>query len=619
VTLRGKLLLSQTPLLVGLAALGVIGSLSIGRLGRSADRILAENYRSVLACQRMKESIERIDSAAMFMVAGHRELATKQATDNRVLFEQELVVQQGNITEPGEGDATQRLTDAWTTYQGDFDAFTALTDPTALDQRYFAVLQPDFRTVKDDADEILAINEDAMVAKGDHATRVGHNLDTLIFALTIGMVGAGLVASVLFTNRILRPLGVLSQSVRRLGEGDVKARAQIKGTDEIAVLANDFNQMANRLEQYRSSSLGDLLLAQQAAEATIDSLPDPVIILGLNGEVRAANRAAEAITRVSVQTGLERAEPGLRQALERIRHHVTSGRGAYVPKLLEEAIRVPLPDGDRHFLPRAASLHGESRAIEAATIVLEDITRVLRFDELKTDLVATVAHEFRTPLTSLRMAVHLMAEETVGPLTEKQADLLHAAREDCDRLQTIVDDILDLSRIQAGRLDLNLRPAAVEPLVAAAVGGLKSVAAERGVTVTTDVRTELPQVLADPERLQLVFANLVGNAIRHSPNGGRVEVHAHPVDHAVRVEVKDTGEGIPREYHEAIFDKFFRVPSSRSHGAGLGLYISREIVRAHGGAIGVESEPGRGSTFWFTLPSATGATPAVTTPGVDHA
>src|SRR5262249_25617924 len=202
-------------------------------------------------------------------------------------------------------------------------------------------------------------------------------------------------------------------------------------------------------------SLGELLQAQQASQAAIDSLADPVIVFGIEGEVLSVNGAAESILGMSLDRGehpLSRLEPAVRSTLEAVRAHAVGGKGAYIPKGFEEAFRVHVPDGDRYLLPRATPVYQEGGGIGGATLVLQDVTRLRRFDELKNDLVATVAHEFRTPLTSLRMAIHLCLEQVVGPVTEKQADLLYAAREDCERLQAMVDDLLDLSRIETGRV-----------------------------------------------------------------------------------------------------------------------------------------------------------------------
>jgi signal transduction histidine kinase len=199
------------------------------------------------------------------------------------------------------------------------------------------------------------------------------------------------------------------------------------------------------------------------------------------------------------------------------------------------------------------------------------------------------------------MAVHLLAEQAVGPLTPKQGDLVFAAREDCDRLQSIVDELLDLSRIQADRIELRTASYDPEDLVREALEAQRSAAAARKVVLRSEVLPDTPQVVADRERILLVLANLVGNAIRYGPAGGSVTVRAVPRDGMLRVEVSDEGPGVPAEYEQAIFDKYVRVPGAAAGGAGLGLFIASEIVHAHGGKIGVDSTPGHGATFWFTM------------------
>lgn len=188
-------------------------------------------------------------------------------------------------------------------------------------------------------------------------------------------------------------------------------------------------------------------------------------------------------------------------------------------------------------------------------------------------------------------------------MTEKQADLLYSAREDCQRLQGIVDELLDFARIQSERAT-SIRSRSPPALVATAVAAHRAAAAAKEVQLREDPLLTSAKVLADPERVQLVFSNLIGNAIRHTPCSGSIEVRAREVEKTVRFEVADSGEGIPKEYQQAIFQRFFQVPGTAAGGAGLGLFISKEIVEAQGGAIGLQSEPGQGALFWFTLPSA---------------
>ncbi|MFT3692236.1 MAG: ATP-binding protein [Kofleriaceae bacterium] len=588
--LRTKLALAQLPLVLALGITIVIGSLVAQALGRGAETILKDNYRSVLAAQRMKEAAERVDSGVVFMVVGRSDQGLTQIRENLAKFETELSAQEQNITEPGERDATTKLRAAWTDYQ----AAVLAAKPDS--QVYFDKLLPKFLTVKDAADAVLTMNQDAMMTKSDRAEALATRSNTTLLLVSIAGLVVALVAAAVLTTRVLRPLNVLGQTARRLGEGDLVVRARVASKDEIGELARELNTMAEHLQKYRDSSLGELLEAQLAAQATIDSLPDPVIVVALDGGLRHANQAAEAVLKTA--NGLAGLDPAVRGVVEKLRAHVAAGNGAYVPRGLDESVRVV----DRLFLPRAAPLYAEEGDIVGATVVFQDVTRLQRFEELRNDLVATVAHELRTPLTSLRMAVHLLAEETVGPLTAKQSDLVHAAREESERLQSIVDELLDLGRLSADKIQLRTAAADPEELVHAAIDAQTLQATQQHVTLRAEALPDMPKVIVDRERIALVFANLVSNAIHYSPEGSTVTVSANVDGARVKFAVADRGKGIPPEFRDAIFDKYMRVPGAPPGGAGLGLFIARENVRAHGGEIGVTDHEGPGTTIWFTLP-----------------
>jgi NtrC-family two-component system sensor histidine kinase KinB len=628
-TLRSKLLLAQAPTAIAVIVVGIVASVANGKLARSSALILKDNYRSVLAAQRMKESIERIDSAVLFMVAGERDTGATQSRAYIPRFERELAAQEGNVTETGEQEATRTLRTRWNDYRQRLDRFESLGGESARKQIYFSALQPSFLRVKEGADVILAINQDAMVRKSDRARQMARRLDAVMIAVAVLACALGLLASLGLTTRLLRPLGVLRQAARRLGEGDPQARARVSGRDEIAEVAGEFNTMADRLAQYRTSSLGELLAAQQQSQAAIDSLPDPVLVFDATGRLLAVNQATEERLHVTVaddevQEPLAAAPPEVRALIDRVRTHVLSGNGAYQPKGLEEAVRTGIgtagsqslsPGSSLGFwgsqetflLPRATPVATENGGMVGVAILLQDVTRLMRFDELKSNLVATVAHEFRTPLTSLRMALHLCLEQAVGPVTEKQADLLYAARQDTERLQQIVDDLLDLSRIQDGRIDLHKRPVDAAGLAREAAQAWKAAAEDKRLELRVELLPGLGDIVVDPERIALAFANLLANAIKHTPSGGKVTLHAERRAGAVRYSVTDTGPGIPPEYRQTVFEKFFRMPGTLATGAGLGLFIAKEIVTAHDGQIGVDGEGGPiqpGSRFWFDLPAA---------------
>jgi NtrC-family two-component system sensor histidine kinase KinB len=621
VTLKAKLVLAQAPLAMALAFVGLVSGTVTTRLGAQSRLILADNYRSVLAAQRIKDALDHVDAQALMVVSGRARSVAAEPSARRSL-ERELAVQEGNITEPGETEATRAMRAAWNEYARALGYFDDAEGRPAHDAIYFGRLRPALERINAAADRILDINQDAMVHKSDRAARRAVELERLMVAVVFLGLTLGLLASTWLTTRLLRPLGVVAAAVRRFGDGDLGARAAVRGADEIASVAAEFNRMAERLERYRASSLGELLQAQQAAQAAIDSLPDPVLLLDPDGAPRGANAAANKLLAIDPERAPSEiyasADPAVRAMIDRLKAHVLAGKGAYVPKGFEEAIRIASPtEGERVLLPRATPIYGENGTVSGAAIVLQDSTRLFRFDELKNNLVATVAHEFRTPLTSLRMAIHLCTEHVVGPLTPKQEELLFAAREDCERLQVIVDELLNLSRIESGQIDLHKRRIEPETLIGLAVEVHRAAAAQAEVRIETEVPPGLPDVFVDPDRLQLVFTNLVTNAIRFAPKDSAIVVRARPEagrtgarDHrlaeaeAVRFEVSDGGPGVPVEHQAALFEKFFRVPGSPAGGSGLGLFIAKGLVQAHGGQIGIDSQPGQGATFWFTVPCA---------------
>ena len=605
-TLRARLLLAQLPLVLAVLVVGALALQTLRSLGTASQNILTANYRSVLAAQRMKEAAERMDSAALFIVAGHAERAAPQMAHNRAAFESELKVEEGNITEPGEKEMAAELRRQWEDYEGRVTAF-ADQPGTQAAELYFRDLQPRFLALKETADRVLDMNQAAMVRKSEHAQAVARRLEMATLAAAVIALGVAVVTTSRAITLALRPLNVLTHAVRRVGEKDFAARARVDGSDEIASLAADFNAMAERLAEFEQSSLGAVVQARQASHAAIESLPDPVVVFDGGGRILAANEAARTVLRLPRDEQAARlgdVDPAPRAAIERARAHVLAGRGPYVTQGYEEVVRLAVGSGERQFLPRGSALYDAAGAITGVAVTLQDVTRLRHFDELKTDLVATVAHEFRTPLTSLRMAVHLCLEEAAGPLNEKQAELLHGAREDCERMQAMVDDLLDLSRIEGGVLEVRTQPVEVEPLLDEALEAERAAAVEAGVDVRKEAPPGLPRVVADRERIHLVLTNLVSNAIRHTPKGGQVRiVAAEGPPGLVTLRVTDSGQGIPREFQPRIFEKFFRLPGADAGGAGLGLFIARETVRAHKGDIGVDSAPGAGTSIWFTLPA----------------
>lgn len=606
-TLRKKLLLAQLPLAIALVFVGFTAVSKVASIGRRSEIILKDNYRSVLAAQRMKEVIERLHDLAVLSLLGARDESGEAWLDQIRRFELQLVEGEANVTEIGEPEILKELRSSWQAYHEHLQRLANL--PVEGDDRGARLNELDaaFAAVRDKAQGLLDINQDAMTRKSDRAQREARRAETFMVSAAILALILGALLSSMAARRLLQPFELLTRTVTRLGEGDFEARVDVGGRDEVAQLADDINAMAIHLSQFKRSSLGELLLAQEASQAAIDSLPDPVVVFDLDGSILNLNRAAETLLGLSVDAqggAVDTMPEAVRECLERVRGHVLSGKGAYVPRGFEEAVRVATAAGEHYLLPRATAVHSEEGGVTGATVVLQDVTRLRRVDDLRNNLVSTVAHELRTPLTSLRMAIHLCLERVGGPLTEKQADLLYAAREECERLQAIVDELLDLARIQSGRIELHRIATAPRSVISTAVDAQRGLAESKHLVVQQELPAHLPDAWVDRERVQLVLANFLTNAIRHTPAGGRITVRASAADgESIRFDVTDGGPGVPAEYRATIFERFVRVPETQG-GAGLGLSIAKEVVEAHGGLIGVEDGPEGGARFWFTVPVA---------------
>jgi signal transduction histidine kinase len=284
----------------------------------------------------------------------------------------------------------------------------------------------------------------------------------------------------------------------------------------------------------------------------------------------------------------------------------------YLPEGFNEAVWFHQDGHDRLFLPRILPIRDRFGGTLGAAILLEDVTRFQLLDQLKSNLVATVSHELKTPLTSLRLAVHVLLEEAVGPLTPKQLELLMDARDNAERLLAMVNELLDLARLERGRQQLDLKPVQPAELLRAAAEAIGPRAADKGLEVIVEVPDGLPDVAADAQRLGHALDNLLTNAVTYTERGGYITLRARTLGDTVILEIADTGCGIVPEYLPHVFDKFFRVPGqSKGQGTGLGLAIVREIVTAHGGTITCDSRLGEGTVFRLMLPVWKGSDSAI--------
>ncbi len=602
--LRHRVLLAQLPLLLAVLGSLVFGGAAVQGLAQHGRDVLHENYRSVVAAQRMSEAIERLDSAALFHLAGRTEGLAAQVEEHRAVFEAELRVEEGNITEPGEREMTESLRARWARYQATHTRLMQ-ADPAAAHTIYFAELFPEFQAVKADASRILELNQDAMVRKSDTAAERAQAMRrSWLFSSVIAIFGA-LALGAYVSRRLTGPLTTLSKTAEQVGAGQLDVTLPHSAVAELDAVANAFNTMADRLRLYRRAADSELARAREAAQAAIESLADPVLVLTLKGEVRATNGAARRVLGIDARARrLDACDPVLLAAVDTARESVVTEGRPVLPTDFARVVVVDSPEGERAFLPHATPINDAvTGELVGVTVLLQDVTRLRRLDELKGDLVQTVAHELRTPLTSLGMALHLALDERVsGPMAPKALELLVTAREDVSRLRALVEDLLDLSRIQEGRVVLRREPSSPAALLSEVRQGVAAEAVAAGVNLEIDASTDLPTVAIDRARMAVALTNLVSNALRYAPAGSTVLVRATAAGGGMRFEVDDAGPGVPKADREHIFEPFVRGESAPGRGAGLGLYIAREVARAHGGRIGVARADMGGARFWIEVP-----------------
>lgn len=372
----------------------------------------------------------------------------------------------------------------------------------------------------------------------------------------------------------------LSRTTRRLAEGDLSARAPEDGPRELASLSVDVNAMAARVDDL----VRDLTDERDRTAAIIASLAEGVLAVDGHGRMVLANEVAREFLHLGSGDVTGRELPPSKTALLSTRdEHVLELPGGR----MVAALAVPLGQGEG----------------EGSIITLRDVTSEQRLAQARRDLVANVSHELKTPVTGIRGLQELIAQGDHAP--DEQAELIALIGVEVARLERLVEEQLELARLDAGEMRLELAPTDLAAVAERALGPRRPLAQEDGIELVAGPPAPGvdPVALADTVRVEQVILILVDNALAHTPRGGRIGVTVHGDAEWARLTVRDTGEGIPAEDQAVIFDRFYRRDDSRTRpGTGLGLAIARGIMRAHGGGIEVQSAPGRGSAFTITLP-----------------
>ena len=609
--LRTRLFLYLTPFVVILLGGGVYSILLFARLANTVDASVTNSYQSFTAASAMSLALAGMDREVSWVVAGARAgeknnllIYPKRNIDknafgqNRRRFEEKLDVLFKASTLPSQMILTRQVATNYHSFLKAVDTIGSLDFPENQRLVYERDVVPAGQAINLLLGRIHDLNHQAILGTSENIRNLTHEVTQLML---VGMVIALLIsgyAGYKLSRLILRPIQLLTLASRELGEGKLDQPVPVTAQNELGELARAFNQMAAQLQEYRQSTSDKIIRLHRTMETTLASFPDPIFVLDQAGGIELKNPAAG---RLMMSLQLDGRLPDRLQAIAG--NTLASGEN-FLPHGFDEALTYRSDGQDKFFLPRILAMRGKDDALLGVAVVLYDVTRFRLLDAAKTNLVATVSHELKSPLTSVRMALHILLEKTVGTLNPKQDQLLSAARNDTERLLQILNDLLDVARLEEGNAALRREPVAPGELLAAAMNEMTDKAATRRVRMNIRANPGLPAVTVDRQRINYVFTNLISNAINHSPEAGEIILSAMPVEgDSVEFRVSDQGPGIPAEYQTRIFDRFFRVPGQTRAGAGLGLSIAREITMSHGGRIGVRNTPGRGCTFYVTLKS----------------
>jgi NtrC-family two-component system sensor histidine kinase KinB len=554
--------------IIGIATMGVY---YLKTLSDDSENILRNNYESL---EYSKRIIEHCDSLSLDSA---RSLAA---------IEKNLQWQEANITEKGEQELTHMLRVHIEKMKN-----TGITDSLTTKIRQASLA-------------IQEINMQAIIRKNQISMNTAKRASNYLILIGTICTMLALTFMINFPGYIANPITQLTQSIKSIANKDYEERLHFDRSDEFQELAQAFNLMAEKLDEYEHSNLAKILFEKKRIETIIDRMNDPVIGLDEKSKVVFVNDQALALLNLKRSEVIDHYAPDIAVNNDLFRSLIRQSEKANESTL----IKVFVSGKENYFSREATSIHyhptGELNTREIGqVIILKNITSFKEVDLAKTNFIATVSHELKTPIASLQMGVKLLQDNRVGELNTEQKNIVTTLFDEMGRISRITNELLDLSQVETGNIKLNIKKAHPKDIIPTAIEAVKFQAERKNVTVQVKIDSAIPEVLADFDKTAWVLVNYLTNAIRYSPENGSIIVKGLVVDKQVEFSVKDEGPGIEKKYMSRLFEKFYQVPGTPS-GTGLGLAISKEFIEAQQGSVSVTSEIGKGSSFSFTLPVA---------------
>lgn len=562
--IKTKLILVLGFLFLLILTLSALAIRQVNLLANDTKNILVSNYNSVEYSRTMNRLLDAITE--------HNSLAK---------FRIFLREQQHNITENGEKELTRILAKDFAELQHDPNNAILLM------------------RVRKDLNNIITINMAAIKRKSNIAGKTASNSILWISVTSAFCLIIGFTIIVNLPGYIANPIRDLTESIKQIAAKNYSRRVKVNGNDEFSELARSFNTMAQKLQEYNDSNLARLMMEKQRIETLISNLQDPVIGLNEKQNILYINDEALKISGLKKEYTIGKQSQQIALTNDLIRSLM---QNLAAINQEQETLKIYANNREsyfeKHVVPISITPTGELNPKQIGTfIILKNITPYKELDFAKTNFIATVSHEFKTPIASLKMSLQLLENKKTGNLNEEQRSLLKSIEDDTDRLLRTTGELLNITQVETGNTKVNIAPINIKESINEVVNSNSIQALYKNITVNFIATDTLPEVLADEEKTTWVLSNLLSNAIRYSYENSTINISAIHYGNVVKVTVKDNGAGIPQDYLGKIFDKYFRVPGTQKEGTGLGLAISKEYIEAMGGTINVQSEPGSGSSF----------------------
>ncbi|UKJ07755.1 HAMP domain-containing sensor histidine kinase [Solitalea lacus] len=566
---KTKLTLGLWFLFIIILIMGLTGTHYIYKMGRDSKTILKDNYESIEYAKVMLQQLDELQG---------KDPAKIQTA--LILFKKNLKLEKQNITEVGEKELVDEIN----------LSFMQLTQNSLSPELILSIREKLFK--------LSEMNMQALVRKNNTAQKNAEQAVIYISLLLAICIMVCFSFIINFPGYIANPIRQLTEGIKQIANKRYDQRLHFQSGDEFGELAEAFNSMAKQLDAYENSNLAKILFEKKRIETIINNMHDPIIVLDENSKVLFTNPQAISVLGSKNEYLLGKHAPDVALVNDLMR---TLLGGQFIGKEL----KIYANGKESYFVQEVFDVNNESKTL-GKVIVLKNITKFHELDEAKTNFIATISHELKTPISSIKMSVKLLEDDRIGVVNAEQKQLIHNIADDSQRLLKITAELLDLAQAETGNIQLSFRKTKPQAIVDYAVNAIKVMAEQKSLQLKINCSENLPMVNSDMEKTAWVLVNFLSNAIRYSPTDSSVEIDVYNDNNEVVFAVQDHGKGIEEKYRGKVFDRYFKVPGidKTTGGTGLGLAISKDFIEAQSGRIWVESELGEGAMFAFALPVA---------------